>query len=166
MRGHPASIGNSHLASAKMRSPAGLGRDNDPPYWAAKLSLVASRPGPWRGFGLLSPPAPGVSIDGPGQLPNNEEARDQFQVSLPRPASRAGRRFEGAASVGAAGHARRQPSQIWRSWVSELPQQRGADDRAGMALLKEHGAAIRSRLHEAVPFQLHGHGLAVPHADR
>ena len=86
MHAHRRWADKSLLASAKMRSRAGLDRVNDPPHWPAKLSLVASRPGPWRGFGLLSPPAPRGFERGPGHLPNNEEARDQIQVSLPRPA--------------------------------------------------------------------------------
>src|SRR5258706_11369782 len=48
----------------------------------------------------------------------------------------------------------------------ELPQQRRADDWAGLALLQQHGAPIGPGPHEAVALQLDGHRLAAPHADR
>src|SRR5215510_12172038 len=88
-------MGNAHLASAKMRSPAGLGRDNDPPHWTAKLLLVASRPGPWRGFGLLSPPAPRGLDRRTGPIAQQRRGTQPDPSEPPKAGVRAGRRFVG-----------------------------------------------------------------------
>jgi len=48
------------------------------------VAIVASRPGPWRGSGILSPPAPRGLAIGPGQLPKRRGTGTI--ASLARPA--------------------------------------------------------------------------------
>src|SRR5262249_28967279 len=61
---------SGHLAYAKKRPRAGRATDNVPPQWLDMLTALP-RPGPWRGLGILSPPAPRGFIVGPGQQLTN-----------------------------------------------------------------------------------------------
>src|SRR5262245_29559603 len=69
-----------------MRSLAGLDSDNTPPHWAAKLTSVASRPGPSARLRTSQPPSPPGFRATDRAICPQRRGTPHVQLSLPRPA--------------------------------------------------------------------------------